>query len=207
MGLFDKLLGNNSNTPTNNGPEAPAPTFETLSQSSQSQGREVSLDLNKPGILNLQKNDFLNLSKTDFDLDLVAFLIDESGRLTQKATNVVYYGDKSSQGIHLDHDNLTGAGDGDDENMFVNFNQVSSDVKQIVVAVVIYSGKERKQNFGQVRNAYVRLVDESQRPERELVRFNLTEDGGNATAVKFAELVIISKHLLVNSQKHINNLM
>lgn len=210
MGLFDKLLGNSSNTPTNNGPEAPAPTFETLSQSSQSQGREVSLDLNKPGILNLQKNDFLNLSKTqstlenirvsagwdvqtklfgsDFDLDLVAFLLDDSGRLTQKATNVVYYGDKSSQGIHLDHDNLTGAGDGDDENMFVNFNQVSSDVKQIVVAVVIYSGKERKQNFGQVRNAYVRLVDESQRPERELVRFNLTEDGGNATAVKFAEL-------------------
>ena len=123
-----------------------------------------------------------------FRFDLVAFLIDESGRLTQKATNVVYYGDKSSQGIHLDHDNLTGAGDGDDENMFVNFNQVSSDVKQIVVAVVIYSGKERKQNFGQVRNAYVRLVDESQRPERELVRFNLTEDGGNATAVKFAEL-------------------
>ena len=110
MGLFDKLLGNNSNTPTNNGPEAPAPTFETLSQSSQSQGREVSLDLNKPGILNLQKNDFLNLSKTqstlenirvsagwdvqtklfgsDFDLDLVAYLLDDSGRLTQKATNV-----------------------------------------------------------------------------------------------------------------------
>ena len=69
MGLFDKLLGNNSNTPANNGPEAPAPTFETLSQSSQNQGREVSLDLNKPGILNLQKNDFLNLSKTQSTLE------------------------------------------------------------------------------------------------------------------------------------------
>ena len=105
---------------------------------------------------------------SDFDLDLVAYLLDDSGRLTQKLqmlSIMVINPLKVSTWITI---TFTGAGDGDDENMFVNFNQVSSDVKQIVVAVVIYSGKERKQNFGQVRNAYVRLVDESQRPEREL---------------------------------------
>lgn len=77
---------------------------------------------------------------------------------------------------------------GTEENMFVNFNNIHPDVAQIVVAVVIYSGKNRKQYFGQVKNAYVRLVDQAQRPEKEIARFNLSEDGGKATAVKFAEL-------------------
>ena len=203
MGLFGKLFGGDEQ-------QTQAPASNTPIQTASTEGREVTLDLNKGGMLNLAKNDFLNLSKTDFslenirvsagwdvktslfgsdfDLDLCAFLLDSSGHLTRSVNNLVYFSKKKSQGIQLDHDNLTGAGDGDDENMFVNFNNIHPDVAQIVVAVVIYSGQNRKQYFGQVKNAYVRLVDQARRPEKEIARFNLSEDGGKATAVKFAEL-------------------
>lgn len=166
-------------------------------------GRDLTLDLNKGGVLNLAKNDFLNLSKSDstlknirvssgwdvnvfgsdYDLDLCAILVHDKNR-----NECIYYGHKNGTGVHLDHDNLTGDGDGDDENMFVDFSAVDPDVKKIVVCVAIYNGASRGQKFGKVRNAYVRLVDQAQRPEKEICRYNLTEDGGDATAVEFAEL-------------------
>ena len=202
MGLFDKLFNNNNNEQEPQvAPQAAAPAGP---------GREVTLDLSKGGILNLQKNDFLNLTKTDstlqdirvsagwdvqtsffgsdFDLDLCAFLLDKDGYLVKGNRSVVYFSNKSAGGLQLDHDNLTGAGEGDDENMFVNFGKIASDVHSVLVCVVIYDGKGRRQSFSQVRNAYVRLVDQAVRPEKELARFNLSHDGWKATAVKFASL-------------------
>ena len=165
---------------------------------------EVFLDLNKGGMLNLKKNDFLNLTKTgvnltnirvsagwdvnhhgeDYDLDLCAYLLDKNNRLQ----DVVYYGDKNAKGLELDKDNLTGEGDGDDENIFVNFDKIAPTIERIVFCVVIYRAEPRGQSFKYVHNAYVRMVDQSVAPEREICRYNLTEDGGSNTAVMFAEI-------------------
>lgn len=207
MGFFNKLFGGHSEqseqAPTQQAPTQPTPVATPIVAT----GHEVTLDLNKPGLLNLEKQDFLNLTKTnlnlsnirvsagwdvaargrDYDLDLFANLLDADGKLIRNANSTVYYGYKRSQGVQLDHDNLTGAGDGDDENMFVNFDKLSENVSKIVIGVAIYEARNRHQDFGHVKNAYVRLVDQSQTPEKEIVRFNLTEDGGSYTAVKFAE--------------------
>lgn len=208
MGFFNKLFGGHSEQPTQHTPTQHTPTEPTpVATPIATEGHEVTLDLNKPGLLNLEKQDFLNLTKTnlnlsnirvsagwdvsthgrDYDLDLFGNLLDADGKLIHNANHTVYYGDKHSQGVQLDHDNLTGAGDGDDENMFVNFDKLPENVSKIVIGVAIYEARNRHQDFGHVKNAYVRLVDQSQTPEKEIVRFNLTEDGGSYTAVKFAE--------------------
>ena len=165
---------------------------------------DINLDLSKGISLNLTKGMTLDLSKApstfkdirvgagwdvaargaDYDLDLCAIMLDNSGRYLDH----VYYGKKRSNGIELDHDNLTGEGDGDDENIFMNFHKINPNVASVVICVVIYNAYSRGQKFANVRNAYVRLVDQAKCPEYEICRFNLTENGGNATAVKFAEL-------------------
>ena len=154
------------------------------------------------GILNLQKNQFLDLNKAqvnlgnmrlaagwdvsrgrgNYDLDICAILCDANGRYIDK----VYYGAKNNHGVRLDGDNLTGAGDGDDENIYVNVSQLRPNVKRIVTAVCIYSARARGQSFKYVENAYVRLVDES--TGKEVCRYNLSGEGGDASAVIFAEL-------------------
>lgn len=155
-------------------------------------------------LLNLSKNDILDLSKVDdslvnirvaagwdvntrggrdYDLDLCAFLLNDKGR----CIDTVYYGDKIAPGVRLDGDNLTGEGDGDDENIRVNFDKVAPNVTSIVFAVVIYSARERRQSFKNVNNAFVRLVNTDAK-DKEICRYELTENGGDNTAVTFAEL-------------------
>lgn len=163
-------------------------------------------------LLNLQKNDVLDLTKKnptlqnvvlgagwdvakkglfgfgkDFDLDLVALLLDEDGKLIAK-DGMVYFGNKRYNGIHLHGDNLTGQGDGDDERISVSLKTLPSKCSKVLFAVTIYDGKARKQSFSRVKNAYVRLFDED-KDYKELCRYNLTEDGGDNTCVKFAELI------------------
>lgn len=162
-------------------------------------------------LLNLQKNDVLDLTKKDpslknvvlgagwdvsrkgifglgkdFDLDLVALLLDESGKLIAK-DGMVYFGNKRSNGIFLHGDNLTGQGDGDDERVSVSLNNLPAKCARVLFAVTIYDGKARKQTFSRVKNAYVRLLNEDKSYE-EICRYNLTEDAGSNTCVKFAEL-------------------
>lgn len=168
-------------------------------------GNEVSAT---GGLLNLQKNDFLNLTKavetlsnirvsagwdvvdrgSDYDLDIAAFQLDSTGRLVRH-DGTVYYSNKHANGIRLDHDNLTGEGDGDDENMFFNFDKVSAETAKVAIYVVIYMGASRSQFFEKVKNAYVRLVDQSVRPEKEICRYSLSGEGGRNTAVHFADLI------------------
>lgn len=159
-----------------------------------------------PTVLNLHKNEILNLSKTnpglvkvhvaagwdvkrgvgDYDLDLCACLIDKGGKRLPSNYSV-YYGHKKQKGIYLDGDNLTGEGDGDDENIFITLNDLNPAVEKIVFAVVIYCAKERGQTFTGIKNAYVRLCDANNN-DLELCRYNLSTDGGNAEGVVFAEL-------------------
>lgn len=162
-------------------------------------------------MLNLQKNDVLDLTKknpglqnvvlaaewdvvkkgffnfqADYDLDLVALLLDENGRVNGKSS-LIYFGNQRGTGIYLHGDNRTGEGDGDDEKISVSLDRIPASCKTIVFAVTIYQADKRGQNFSKVRNAYVRLLNEDAR-NAELCRYNLTDDGGENTAIVFAEL-------------------
>lgn len=171
----------------------------------------MNIDTNKKPTLNLNKNDVLNLSKVSntlesikvsagwdvnkslfgasYDLDLCAILLNKENKLISSANPCVYFGKKSSNGISLDGDNLTGEGDGDDENIFVELSKLPYDVATIKFCVVIYSANMKRQSFDKVKNAYVRLSKmENRREVEELCRYNLSEDGGSNTAVIFAEL-------------------
>lgn len=164
------------------------------------------------GILNLQKNDILNLTKKDpsldniqlgagwdvakkgffsfgqkdFDLDLVALLLDSNSRLISK-DNLIYYGNMKQQGITLHGDNRTGAGEGDDEKISVSLSRLSPSCSKVVFAITIYDAISRKQSFNQVKNAYIRLINEDERG-KEICRFNLSEGDDNKTSLIFAEL-------------------
>ena len=197
MGFFDKFRGNQPTTNNNT-------TYTTTASSTG----EVTLDLSKGGLLNLEKNQFLNLSKTgislkdirvgagwdvvhfgkNYDLDLCAFVLDANNKLIKTSRSIIYYGKKQGEGLQLDKDNLTGEGDGDDENIFVNFDKIDPNAQKVLFNVVIYQGASNGQDFGHVKNAFVRLVDQSVRPEKELVRYNLSSDGGNNTAIEFAQI-------------------
>lgn len=163
-------------------------------------------------MLNLQKNDILDLTKknpalnnvilaagwdvmkkgffgfgNDCDLDLVAFLLDNNNKLLKISSNIIYFGCKKGYGIKLHGDNLTGAGEGDDEKISVTLSELPSNCEKVIFAATIYNAAKRKQNFSQVKNAYVRLLDKDKN-EAEICRYNLTEEGGNSTSLLFAEL-------------------
>ncbi|WP_250672778.1 TerD family protein [Paraclostridium ghonii] len=162
---------------------------------------------NQGAILNLQKNDILDLTKknpgikkvilgagwdvanngSDFDLDIAAFLLDENNKF-RSVENVIFFNNKQGQGIYLAGDNRTGAGDGDDEQIFIDLDNINSSIYKIVFVVTIHNAQERRQTFGMVNNSYVRLVDINN-GEKELCRFNLKEDGSTATSVIFSELL------------------
>ena len=163
-------------------------------------------------LLNLQKNDILDLSKkdpslknillgggwdvakkgfigfgADYDLDLIALLLGEDGKLIKSSKSVIYYNDMVGQGIKLHGDNRTGEGEGDDEKISISLDKLPIECKKVVFAVTIYDAVRRRQSFSKVKNAYVRLVNEDKGNE-EICRYNLTEDGGNNTGIIFAEL-------------------
>lgn len=121
-----------------------------------------------------------------FDLDASALLIGENGKVRSSADFIFYNqpaaADKSV--LHLG-DNRSGAGDGDDEQITIDLRLVASDVSRIVIVVSIDQADARRQNFGQVRGAYCRVVDQD---DNEIVRFDLSEDAAPETAMLFAEV-------------------
>ncbi|MBY0120411.1 TerD family protein [Bacillus sp. S/N-304-OC-R1] len=123
----------------------------------------------------------------DFDLDASAFLVDENNRC-QNDLDFVFYNNlqhPSGAVIHTG-DNRTGEGEGDDEQLVVDFTKIPSNVHRIGITVTIHDAEIRQQNFGQVSNAFVRLVDDSN--NQELLRFDLGEDFSIETAVVVCEL-------------------
>lgn len=159
--------------------------------------------------LNLTKGDILDLTKAspslknvivgcgwdantttsdDFDLDVSAFLLNENNRVSNYQTDVVYFRTPNQQGIYSEGDNMTGNGDGDDERIHVDLEQINSNVKSIVFVVNIYDCVKRRQTFGQVKNSYIRLLD-AENNEKELCRFELKDNAGTATALIFAKLI------------------
>lgn len=123
-----------------------------------------------------------------YDLDASAFLLREDGLLIDPTTGAgfVFYADPTYQGVTYNGDNRTGSGSGDDETIDVDLTAVPDNVKSIAFSTTIYAGRQRNQNFGQVKNAYIRLLDST--TGAELLRYDLSEDFSLETAVIFAEL-------------------
>ncbi len=138
----------------------------------------------KPSALLRKENDE---EKSDFDCDASAFLIDESGTISRKE-DIVYFGNLRHRSGCVTHqgDNLTGEGDGDDEQIMVNLYDMPQQYQRIVFVVNIYKARERGQHFGQIENAYIRIVDAE--TNRELCIYNLSENYDGMTALVFGEV-------------------
>lgn len=121
----------------------------------------------------------------DYDLDASIFLLDANGKCA-KDTDFIFYNNLSSGGVTHSGDNRTGEGEGDDESVSVEFDKVPPEVQKIAITVTIYDAPARSQNFGQVQNAFIRLVDKQ--TGVELLRFDLGEDYSTETAIVFAEI-------------------
>ena len=124
----------------------------------------------------------------DFDLDASLILIGADRKVlsTTDWSSIVFYSNQTAPGLQHSGDNRTGDAEGDDESIAVALPRISPKVHSIVITASIFAGTKRKQNFGQVDNAYVRLVNPS--TGQELLRYDLTEDFSQETAVIFAEI-------------------
>jgi tellurium resistance protein TerD len=158
--------------------------------------------------LTLQKGGNLSLSKTDpslvnievglgwdarvsdgapFDLDASVFMVDVNDKCRSDSDFIFYNQLKSTCGsIEHQGDNLTGNGEGDDEQIVVKLLQIPSNVQKAIFVVTIHAADVRRQNFGQVKNAYIRLVNKD--TGVEVTRYDLTEDSSTETAMVFGEL-------------------
>jgi len=138
-----------------------------------------------------QSRGFFAPKPADIDCDASAILCGDNGRLVNPSNvndSVVYFGNlrHSSGAIVHQGDNLTGAGDGDDEQIMVNLQMVPAQVDKIVFVVNIYDARQRGQHFGLIRNAFIRLVDMDNRSE--ICRFNLSENYNNMTGLVVGEI-------------------
>lgn len=121
----------------------------------------------------------------DFDLDASVFLCDASGKC-KSDSNFVFYNNKTAPGVEHMGDNRTGAGDGDDEVINIDLTALAPDVEKLDFVVTIYAAKVRNQNFGQVSNAYIRVVDATS--GTEFIRYDLGEDFSIEAAVVVGSL-------------------
>jgi len=157
---------------------------------SLAKGGNVSLSKAAPGLTAVAVGlgwDARSTTGADFDLDASALLLGNDGRVLSDQ-HFVFYNNLTSPDGSVQHtgDNLTGEGEGDDEVVNVDLASVPGDVQRIVFPVSIHDAVARDQSFGQVRNAYIRVVNRAD--NNELARYDLTEDASTETAMVFGEL-------------------
>ena len=154
-------------------------------------GQKVDLTKGNPGLTKL----FIGLGwdtnkydgGSDFDLDSAVFMLGASGK-TASDDDFVFYGNMKHNPGSVEHmgDNRTGEGEGDDEQIRVDLSKIPASVEKLAFTVTIYEAEERRQNFGQVSNAFIRVLDDSN--GTELIRYDLSEDFSIDTAVIVAEI-------------------
>jgi tellurium resistance protein TerD len=153
-------------------------------------GGNVSLTKAAPGLTSVTLGLGWDARTTDggsFDLDASALGLDANGKVPDNGFFVFYNNKRSSDGsIEHGGDNLTGEGEGDDEVIRVNLAAVPPQIQKVAVAVSIYEADVKGVSFGQVRNAYIRVVNQSD--NTELARYDLSEDASTETAMVFGEL-------------------
>ena len=158
---------------------------------SLSKGQKVDLTKGNPGLTKLIVGLGWDTNKydggSDFDLDASAFLCGENGKVLADSDFIFYSNLKHSSGsVEHTGDNLTGEGEGDDEVIKVDLSLVPANISKISFTVTIYDAETRHQNFGQVSNAYIHILDQSS--GTELIRYDLGEDFSIETAVVVGEL-------------------
>ena len=164
---------------------------EGIMSVSLQKGQKVSLTKGNPGLskvvvgLGWDVNQFD--TGGDFDLDAAAFLLTDSGKISTQS-DFVFYGNLEHPSGSVKHmgDNLTGAGEGDDEQIRIDLSMVPENITKIAFTVTIYDAEVRRQNFGQVNNAFIRIYNETN--GEELLRYDLGEDFSIETAAVFGEL-------------------
>lgn len=156
-----------------------------------SKGQKVDLTKGNPGLNNIMVGLGWDVnafdSGADFDLDAAAFLLGENGKCPSDK-EFVFYGNLTHSSASVKHmgDNLTGEGDGDDEQIQIDLKKIPANITKVAFTVTIYDAENRRQNFGQVSNAFIRIVDET--TNQELIRYDLGEDFSIETAVVVGEL-------------------
>ncbi len=156
-----------------------------------SKGQKVDLTKGNPGLKSIMVGLGWDVnafdSGADFDLDAAAFMLGANGKCPTDQ-EFIFYGNLEHNTGAVKHmgDNLTGDGDGDDEQVFVDLTKIPANVEKIAFTVTIYDAEGRRQNFGQVSNAFIRIVDDS--TGTELIRYDLGEDFSIETAVVVGEL-------------------
>ncbi len=156
-----------------------------------SKGQKVDLTKGNPGLKSIMVGLGWDVnafdSGFDFDLDASVFMVGANGKCpTEK--EFIFYGNLKHYSEAVEHmgDNLTGGGDGDDEQIMVDLSKVPANIERIAFTVTIYDAEARRQNFGQVSNAFIRVVDNSN--GSEIIRYDLGEDFSIETAVVVGEL-------------------
>ena len=156
-------------------------------------GQRVSLDSSmKLALVGLGWDTNRYDGGADFDLDASAFLLGENGKLLRDEDFVFYNNLNGRDGavVHTG-DNLTGDGDGDDEVIMIDFSKIPSEIKKIAICVTIHDAEARRQNFGQVSNAYIRIAklsDEFDTVGEPVLKFDLEEEFSIETALVVAEI-------------------
>ncbi|MGD6818567.1 TerD family protein [Metabacillus sp. 84] len=158
---------------------------------SLSKGQRIDLTKTNPGLTKVVVGLGWDTNRysggNDFDLDATAFMADASGKV-QNDSEFIFYNQLKSPNGAVEHtgDNRTGEGDGDDEQILVDFSLMPAHIQKIGIAVTIHDAESRRQNFGQVSNAFVRIVDAQ--TDKEILRYDLGEDFSIETAVVICEL-------------------
>ncbi|MGK7881556.1 MAG: TerD family protein [Crocosphaera sp.] len=187
-------------------------------------GQRISLKKEAPGLTKVMCGLGWDVSETkglfglfkgnDFDLDASVLCLTTKDKLKSKS-DVVYYGNLSHSSGAITHlgDNLTGEGEGDDEAILVDLTKVPDDILKLVFVVNIYKARQRQQSFGQIKNAFVRLVNLNN--NKEIARYSLLgEEYGGKTAMILAEvyrdqgewkMAAVGKGLMINGLQEMTN--
>ena len=157
---------------------------------SLSKGGNVSLSKEAPGLKTVTVGLGWDPRVTDgaaFDLDASVFMVKADGKVIGDA-GFIFYNNKTSTDGSVVHqgDNTSGAGEGDDEQVKVNLEKLPTEVEKLIFAVTIHDFEARKQNFGMVQKAFIRVVNDAD--GKELARFDLSEDASTETAMVFGEI-------------------
>src|SRR5580765_2908288 len=157
---------------------------------SLSKGGNVSLSKEAPGLSAIAAGlgwDVRTTTGADFDLDASALMLNADGKILSDS-HFIFFNNLTSPDGSVQHtgDNLTGEGEGDDEVINVALSTVPAEVDKITVAVSIYDADSRGQSFGQVRNAFIRVVNQA--GGQEIARYDLSEDASTETAMIFGEV-------------------
>lgn len=154
-------------------------------------GQKIDLTKGNPSLKNLKlglgwdTNSFD--SGYDYDLDVSVFMVGKSGRV-ERDEDFIFYNNLKHISGSVEHlgDNRTGEGDGDDEEILISLDKIPNHIERIAVTVTIYEATERRQNFGQVNNSYVRVLDSDN--EQEVLRYDLGEEFSIETAITVCEI-------------------